>query len=184
MRKQSVKLDKEDTLLLLLLALTEEGAMEKVRSITRIEKLMYLLQRETQFSDKLGDKFQFRPWKFGPFSREIYDAIDLLESLGLVHTEEQELASYVEYTERNDLTGAEQEDPIVEKVFSLTGRGAAVAEKLKSLIATEDWNEILKLKKRFERTPLTSLIQYVYHRYPETTDKSVLEHLKPRERAS
>ncbi len=178
MAKPSRTLEREDLLLLLLLALSAPG--KKVSSVTRLEKMMFLLQKETALSKNLPDKFEFKAWKFGPFSKGVYEALDLLFSLGLVEIEEKELASYVEYTERDALVETEQDEPIMEKVFSLTDRGRKVAEKLKSVISSEDWNEVIQLKRRFERAPLTSLIQYVYHRYPETTEKSVLEHLKPR----
>lgn len=179
----SKRLDKEDVLLLLLSAMSGSGAKEKVSSITRVEKMMFLLQNETTFSDRVVEKFAFQPWKFGPFSKEIYEDLDLLSSLDLVNVEERELANYVDYTEEDHLIGGEDDEPVVEKVFSLTDRGKRVAEKLRGHISEEDWSEIIRLKKRFEGVPLTRLIQYVYHKYPETTQKSVLEHLKPRQLA-
>jgi hypothetical protein len=180
MAKQAAQLEKEDILLLLLSALSGPGAKERVASITRLEKLTFLLQKETRFLGKIQDKFAFEAWKFGPFSREIYEALDLLSSLDLVEVEERELANYMEYTERDELIGMEEDEPIVEKVFSLTSRGRKIADKLRSSVSDRDWAELVNLKQRFERVPLSSLIQYVYHKYPETTSKSVLEHLKPR----
>ncbi len=183
MTKQFKRLDKEDVLLLMLSALSGEGGKKKVAGVTRIEKMMFLLQKETAFSGKLEDKFDFKPWKFGPFSEDVYDALDLLASVGLLNIEERELANYVEYTEQGELIGLEEAEPIepvVEKRYSLTERGREVAEKLRTLISDTDWAEIVNLKRRFERVPLTGLIQYVYQRYPETTEKSVLEHLKAR----
>jgi uncharacterized protein YwgA len=180
MQNQARRLDREDILLLLLSALSGCGPKRRVTGITRLEKLMFLLQKETGFSGKFQHKFQFEPWKFGPFSKEIYEDLDLLASLNLVRSEVQELPSYAEFTEEDKLVESEADEPIVQKVFSLTDRGCKVAEKLRDVISDEDWAEVAQLKKRFEKVPLTRLIQYVYHRYPETTSKSVLEHLKPR----
>jgi uncharacterized protein len=180
---QQTALERDDVLLLLLLAMSDKSK-QRVASITRIEKLMFLLQKETVFSGALHEKFAFKPWKFGPFSQGIYEDLDLLISARLVDVEERELANYVEYTEQNELSdnplGSEPGEPVVERVFSLTDRGKKVAEKLRSLISEKDWQEIAGLKRRFESVPLTRLIQYVYHKYPETTGKSVLEHLKAR----
>ncbi len=178
MPEQSRQLDKEDVLLLLLFSMSGEEAKESVASITRVEKMMYLLQEETEFSSKLQDRFEYKPWKFGPFSKGIYESLDLLFSLDLLDIEVREL-NYIEYTERDVLTGMEEEEPVVEKIFSLTDRGRRVAEKLKSLILEKDWEEFINLRRRFEEVPLTALIQYVYRKYPETTSESVLEHLKP-----
>lgn len=180
MQGQPKKLDREDILLLLLSALSGGEAKQRIAGITRLEKMIFLLQKETKFSGKIESKFSFEPWKFGPFSREIYEDLDLLASLGLVDTEEQELPSYAEYTEEDSLVEAEAYEPVVQKIFSLTDRGAKVAEKLKDAISRSDWAEVEQLNRRFEKVPLTRLIQYVYHKYPETTSKSVLEHLKPR----
>lgn len=181
MPEQSRKLDKEDVLLLLLFSMSVEEAKGSVASITRVEKMMYLLQQETEFSGKLQDKFEYKPWKYGPFSKGIYESLDLLFSLDLVNIESRELANYMEYTERDELKliGMEEEEPVLEKVFSLTDRGKRVAENLRGLISKKDWAEFINLKRRFERVPLTALIQYVYRLYPETTTESILEHLKP-----
>jgi uncharacterized phage-associated protein len=179
MPKSSIKIDREDLLLILLLAMSERS--ERVGSITRLEKMMFLLQKETDVPKKLqAAKFDFKAWKFGPFSKEVYEALDLLSSLRLVDIEEKELAGYVEFTERDELVAAEENEPVIEKVFSLTDRGRKVAEKLKALLSEDEWNKVVQLNRRFESVPLTSLIQYVYRKYPETTEKSVLEHLKPR----
>ena len=180
MQNQPSKLDREDILLLLLSALSGCGTKQRVAGITRLEKMMFLLQQETAFSGKLQNKFNFEPWKFGPFSREIYEDLDLLACLGLVEAKVQELPSYAEYTEEDRLIESEVDEPVVQKVFTLTDRGCRVTEKLRAAISDRDWAEIGQLKKRFEKVPLTRLIQYVYQKYPETTSKSVLEHLKPR----
>ena len=180
MQNQLSQLDREDILLLLMSALSACGTKQRVAGITRLEKMMFLLQKETAFSGKLQNKFNFEPWKFGPFSREIYEDLDLLASLGLVEAEVQELPSYAEYTEEDKLIEQEDFEPIVQKLFSLTDRGCRVAEKLRAAISEKDWAEVGQLKKRFEKVPLTRLIQYVYQKYPETTSKSVLEHLKAR----
>lgn len=181
MQNQPSNLDREDILLLLLSALSGCGTKQRVAGITRLEKMMFLLQKETGFSGKLQNKFNFEPWKFGPFSKEIYADLDLLASLGLVDAEERTLPSYVEHTEREEYSRLiEDDEEIVEKTFALTDRGCKVSEKLRAFVSDKDWQEIEGLTKRFEKVPLTRLIQYVYHRYPETTSKSVLAHLKAR----
>ncbi len=182
MPEQPGQIDKEDVLLLLLFSMSGEEAKESVASITRVEKMMYLLQEETEFLGKLQDKFEYKPWKFGPFSKGIYEALDLLFSFDLLDIEVQELPNYPEYTERDELKliGMEEEEPAIEKVFALTDRGKRVAENLKGSISKKDWAELINLKRRFEGVPLTALIQYVYREYPETTTESILEHLKPR----
>ena len=109
--KQQTALERDDILLLLLLAMSEKSK-QRVAGITRIEKLMFLLQRETVFSGKVHEKFDFKPWKFGPFSKEIYEDLDLLVSAGLVDVEERELANYVEYMQQAYVEYMEQDELI------------------------------------------------------------------------
>ncbi len=167
------KLDKED-ILILLLAASSTTPKGRIEGITRLEKLMFLLQHETHFSGKIKDKYQFEPWKFGPFSKEIYDSLDFLLSCDLVTIEEIDLANYIEYMERRSLTEVEDKDlEIKQKIISLTERGHRVAEKLKHLISDTDFKELVSLKDRFLRMPLNRLIQYVYHKYPDYTGESI-----------
>jgi uncharacterized protein YwgA len=180
MQNKPAQLDREDVLLLMLAALSGPGAKQRVSGITRLEKMIFLLQKETGFSGKAQNNFKFEPWRYGPFSKEIYEDLDLLASLDLIDAEEQHLPRYAEYTEEDKLIEAEEYEPVVQKTFSLTERGRRVAEKLRASISQEDWREIEQLKKRFGSVPLTRLVQYVYQKYPETTSKSVLQHLKPR----
>ena len=124
------QLDREDVLLLLLSALSDPNAKQRMAGITRLEKMMFLLQKETEFSGKLHNKFNFEAWKFGPFSKEIYEDLDLLASLDLVEIRERKLPSYIEYTEERRLIESDQDEPVIEKIFSLTDRGRRVVKKL------------------------------------------------------
>jgi len=173
---------KED-LILLLLAAPEEprGITGRMIGVTRLEKLVFLAQKQIQSVASNMEAFLFRPWKFGPFSEEIYDAIDTLHNLDLITVTERDLASYPEAVESEALEDEPAGEPVLEKVFELTPRGKQVADALrKTEIPEEVWKELCDLKKRFGNLPLSRLIHYVYHKFPETTAKSVLEHLKPK----
>ena len=63
MQNTTRQLDREDILLLLLSALSGPSAKKPVAGATRLEKMMFLLQNETGFSGKLGNKFKFENWK-------------------------------------------------------------------------------------------------------------------------
>ena len=173
---------KED-LILLLLAAPEEPSDTTGRMIgvTRLEKLIFLAQKQIQSVASNVEAFSFRPWKFGPFSEEIYDAIDTLHNLDLITITERGLASYPETVESEALEDEPAGEPVLEKVFELTPRGERVANALREKeIPEEVWKELCDLKKRFGKLSLSRLIHYVYHQFPETTTKSVLEHLKPK----
>jgi len=176
---------KEDLVLLLLAApVGKPGTGGDVHGITRLEKLLYLAQKELEPLKDAAEPFEFRPWKFGPFSQAVYDATDTLYNLDLISISTRDVASYPESSEMETLEGEVEdgrlEEPILEKVYRLTPRGEKVVAALKKTEVPPDlWDAICSLKRRFGKLSLTRLIHYVYHTYPDSAVETVLEHLKP-----
>lgn len=69
---------------LLPLALLHIGG-ESIDGATRFQKLVFLAQEETD----LDEIFHFRADKYGPFSPELAQTLDLLEERGLINKEVQ-----------------------------------------------------------------------------------------------
>src|SRR5438309_1531287 len=78
-----VQLDREDVILLLLEANERLLGKKWFSGITRMEKLLFLVEKETEF-EGIARFFPFQPHNFGPFSKEVYEAIDFLESCDLI----------------------------------------------------------------------------------------------------
>lgn len=183
---EGFQLDREDIVLLLVEANERLFGRSTFGGITRLEKLIFLLQKETDFR-KVGDLYEFTPHNFGPFSKEVYEAIDFLESCDLIETRERAYSSYYANKEESQLLEELDEgDPsesiagsdagAVEKMFSLTKNGREVARKLRQVIASrypKSTEQIDSLILRHGNLPLNQLIRYVYRRYPETTTKSI-----------
>ena len=172
---------KEDIILLLLAAPAAKSGSGELSGVTRLEKLIFLAQEEMKGLDDSVEAFKFKPWKFGPFSEEIYEALDMLCNVDLVDVRERKIASYPEFVESEGLVDVAEQVGVVEKVFKLTDRGQRVADILQEELPPGVWDAICQLKKRLGELPLTRLIHYVYHKYPETTTESVLDHLKPKD---
>ena len=69
---------------MLLLLIGLNGISEHgLGGITRIQKLLYLLDTEEQIHPS-GDGFNFEAYKAGPYSSRIYDDLEFLENLNLV----------------------------------------------------------------------------------------------------
>lgn len=51
--------------------------------VTRLQKLLFLVEKEGQVNLKDSD---FEPYKFGPFSRKVQDDIDFLVNLGYIES--------------------------------------------------------------------------------------------------
>src|ERR1700687_3053102 len=70
-------------LLLLLIGLESSGSPRSLGGITRIQKLLYLLDAEENI--KPGqDGFNFVAYKAGPYSPRIYDDLEFLENLNFI----------------------------------------------------------------------------------------------------
>lgn len=175
-----IDVDREDILLLILDANRRIGGHEKFKGITRLEKLIFLLakDRDCTVVDKL---FDFKAYKFGPFSKDVYEASEFLRGINFVSVDERPVMSHYATTEEELLTedtSDEELSPIAahEKVFTLTPEGKKVAEKLREIWQLErpaDLARVDDVLRRFGMLPLNQLIRYVYRRFPEMAAKSV-----------
>ncbi|MCH8242698.1 MAG: hypothetical protein IH897_08820, partial [Planctomycetes bacterium] len=90
-------------LLLLLLGLDGPSVTAKgIGGITRLQKLLFLLWKEADIQE-VESCFQFKPYKAGPYSRKLYDELELLENLALIQSEVQGEATEAEAAELEEL---------------------------------------------------------------------------------
>ena len=172
-------------LLLLLLGLDEHGASEKgIGGITRLQKLLFLLWKEAGI-EQVNDKFEFKPYKAGPYSRALYDELELLENLGYVQTEVQGEATEAEAVELDELSFeqlmgddatpflgdttrevARTADTFEERRYSLTPKGLEAVKGLLSRPGAQPFAEgIRRVKSKFADYSLQDLLYHVYTRY-------------------
>jgi uncharacterized protein len=164
-------LDSTDLVLLLLAAPTaNERLQDAMPGITRLEKLLYLVDRETEEGKKVGERFSFKPYDFGPFSKDVYEAVRVLEAAGLLREELVYSGRDVDSVEAR-LAGLDEEPEGTERRFFLTPDGKVVADLL-SERAPKLIEELTRIKDRYGRLPLRNLIHYVYTRYPGSAQRS------------
>jgi uncharacterized protein YwgA len=166
-----------DLVLLLLAAPTAvPSAAGRINGITRLEKLLYLAEKETDVGKAVShDPLSFVAYDYGPFSKDVYEAVDLLEDSGLV-TEEQAIdGQSIDGVADNDVTGTTDQDEYIERRFALTDSGKSVAALLArqypSVVTT-----LSSLKNTYAERHLSSLIRYVYTTYPESAVNSKIAH--------
>ncbi len=179
MPTRALELDSEDLILLLLEANERLLHKDAISGITRLEKLLFLLKNETDF-EGIASFFVFEPHNFGPFSKEVYEAVDFLEGCELIQVREKIYTSlYASSNEAklsSEISDEDEEIQATEKIFSLTENGRTVATKLREALATRraaDVNALDHIVLRYGSWPLNQLIRYVYRRFPEMTVKSV-----------
>ena len=170
-------LEGSDLVLLLLAAPTSvESAANRVNGITRLEKLLYLADRETTTTQAVtGEKLGFIAYDFGPFSKDVYQAVEILEQSGLLTEHEYVDGHTVDGIEDVLVTGEDQTEEYVERRFELTANGKLVAELL-SRHHPEVVRQLSAIKDRYAERPLSSLIRYVYKTYPKSAVNSKIAH--------
>ena len=193
-----LQLDPEDIILLLLEANEKLLGKRTLAGVTRLEKLLFLLQKETSF-EKMDSFYEFTAHNYGPFSKEVYEALDFLEGCELIQIKErvhsshyanvgeilllQEIANVGEIKLLQEISEVEAEEVttdnaigVTEKLFTLTENGHKVAQKLRQTIEKhrpKDVEELRAIIRRYGKLPLNQLIRYVYRQYPKMTVKSI-----------
>ena len=188
-------------MLLLLIGLNDSE--HGLGGITRIQKLLYLLDTEEHIHPT-GEGFNFEAYKAGPYSSRIYDDLEFLENLSLIQRSKPSddletgvlsasaVTSDPEQAEVDltfeDLMGPEDimapepdeiaptADSYEETRYTLTDEGK---RKMEELLANREYQPfvegIRKVKSRFAKYSLNDLLYYVYTRHPEMTTESEIK---------
>lgn len=181
-----IELDAEDVVLLLLEANERLLRKSSLDGITRLEKLIFLLEKETDF-EGVGKFFLFEPHNFGPFSKGVYSAVEFLEGCDLIEVREKSYPSVYATSDEVKLLSelldsdvpddsALSESQITERQFLLTDDGRTVATKIRDAVIRRRPADVKGLDlviKKYGHLPLNHLIRYVYRRYPAMTVKSI-----------
>ena len=172
-------------LLLMLIGVDDRAeASESVSGITRLQKFLFLLDREEDVRPEIG--FDFQPYKAGPYSPKLYDDLELLENLGLIRSEANAESTITETVDINrlsfeDLMGgfdelnvtAPRADSFEERRFTLTDKGRLRVEKLlQNPEYSREVDGIRRVKSRYSRHSLRDLLRHVYRKYPDMTTES------------
>lgn len=168
-------LETDDVIVLLLGA---PGATERdsgrIEGITRLEKLLFLLEKESGVDEWLKEDAAFSSNNFGPFSAKAYQEIETLTTAGLVEDSATLSDSAEDTWETENIIGEVTPEPYATRNLALTDKGRRYYQALLAELPPEAESVISELKRRFGSIPLRRLIRYVYERYPEYTDKSVI----------
>lgn len=135
-----------------------------IRGITKLQKLLFLIEKETEFFEECGDDlaFEFYEHKMGPFSENVYEELRFLQQLNAIETQPME---------------GEDEDPdaLTNKVFTITPKGEKIAAELASQLDDEYNEELAGLVAKYNSMDLTELLRCVYNDYPDYTTESEIK---------
>jgi hypothetical protein len=168
-------LETDDAIVLLLGAPGRtERTKGRIEGITRLEKLLFLFEKETPAAAWLKESGDFSAHNFGPFSAKAYQEIETLVAAGLVRDSERITDSAEDSWEIRNIIGVQTPDPYVTRDFELTDLGKRYYASLLSDLPGTAEQQVGELKTRFGSTPLRQLVRYVYERYPEYTENSLI----------
>jgi hypothetical protein len=155
----------EDLVLLLIAAHGPDGQTGRLNGITRLEKLLFLADMETKVSTSVDLPFAFRAYDYGPYSKAVYEGVDLLEQAGLLREERVLEGASLDELEEDFAAGTDIREG-VERRFVLTDAGEEVAALLKVRNPRES-EDLAQIKQQYGGLPLRTLIRYVYRKYPD-----------------
>jgi len=177
----------KQALLLLLLGTDDSGPTPTgIGGMTRLQKLLFLLWKEAGI-EEVDRGFEFRAYKAGPYSRKLYDELELLENLGLIKGEDQGEATEAEAAEIEELSfehlmgddahpfqsvrsrsEASTADSFEERRFTLTDEGLQLVTKLFNDPKYRTFVDgIRRIKSRFANYSLQDLLYHVYTKYED-----------------
>ncbi len=185
----TARIGRRDLEMLLIGLEPEEGLHAALGGITRLQKYLFLLEREGGVTAE-GNGFTFEPYKAGPYSSKVYDDLEFLENLGLISAdvtanasefeldEVERVTSDVERLTFDQLMGDQVEredaaDAYEERRYRLTPDGIAQVRKL---LANPTYKPVVdgirKIKSKYGNHSLHDLLYHVYTKYPEMATES------------
>lgn len=148
-------MDPKRVLILATLNASEDGIVE---GRTRLQKLIFLAQKS---NEGVPEVFQFEPYDYGPFSAPILHDLDSLREDGYVVEETEQIRNGKKY------------------IYQLTEDGKEALDEADEADSDEvDIKELIDAAQsavsKYNKMPISRLLEYTYNKYPEYTKKSVL----------
>lgn len=143
-------LDPEHVVLLTLLRLNQS---DPIKSLTKVQKIVFLAQRGGLKTDPISDPiktyFDFQAEKYGPYSPEITDKLDELAEEGLIERQESEHSGRSEYT------------------YSIEKAGHEAVKKRRDAVSIDELRTIKLAKRLYNKIPTAQLLDKVYGSFPD-----------------
>lgn len=159
-------LSKPELVAILLYAPGRTGNIgEPIVGKTRLMKLVFLLLEEGGLAGEAAETTSFKPYKFGPFDPEVFDAIEALKELDIIEetgTREDEMEMLEDIAEPYD----------TDTVYKLTPQGIAKVERIVKQLPPEILRKISNYKSIYGDKPLVEILHYVYGKYPRYAELS------------
>jgi uncharacterized protein len=176
---------------LLLLYLDDK---KPIRSAVRLTKMMFLFKEEiAPLLKKKGAEINedtlpnFQPYNYGPFSKDIYEQVELFKNIEFIKVQNlnvsEEMDEVDDWEEKafidelaEQSTGYENKRDGKFMQYELLKRGIDyVCSEIEPRFTEDQIKILLEFKNRINQTPIKAILRYVYTKYPEMTENSLIK---------
>lgn len=119
----------------------------------QIQKLLFLLQKKVPSFAKIG--FDFKPYDYGPFDKNVYTELETLATEGLVDIRERGFSSW--------------------RSYGLTTNGLNKAKEIFDNLDNDSREKVNKLSIFVRQLTFSELVSAIYNAYPEMKQNSVFK---------
>lgn len=175
--------------LLILLYLNDK---QSIKGSVRLMKMMFLfneqitpiLKKKGLESEKMPDFFAYN---YGPFSKDLYDQIELFSGIGFINVKDLSVAVAEEMSGVDNVIEKEFIDECYEDEdeyksennfweYSITDIGSGfIEQELIKNISSEQMDILKQFKRKITEIPIKQLLYYVYTKYPKYTENSLIK---------
>jgi uncharacterized protein YwgA len=125
----------------------------RIEGRTQLQKLTFLGQKE----GRMEGGYDFRSWKFGPFSDDIWKDLDMLVSQG----------------QTTEIPQNSRDGEVLGYMYLLSKQGRDyVTNEILPKLDQQTLSLLKTLMTRYSHMSLDELLTYVYQKYPEYTGES------------
>lgn len=187
---KTTKLTGADFLLILLYL----NDMEPIRGAVRLTKMMFLFNKEIvpllktkQPLFDIGSLPEFIAYNYGPFSKDVYEQVSLFQNINFIKVENlkaseemgevddwEEPLSRDDFFEISDQYDQQVDGRYMEYSLGLSGKQYVESELINN-VSIEQRQLLENFKTRITTTPIKNILRYVYLKYPEMTENSLIK---------
>jgi uncharacterized protein len=120
-------------------------------SPVQVQKLLFLIEKKA--GKELGHHFNFKPYDYGPFDKDVYRALEILSQQGLV-----------------EIIGLPSEKG---RQYKLSPRGQAEAKKLLDELPSRYKRFLVTLSDFVRSLTFSKLVSAIYREYPAMKVNSI-----------
>lgn len=181
------KIDSKQLLLYMLYLGFDNQENVPIDGTTRIQKMFFIFEKEILpcLKNKTYDSPAFFAYNYGPYSKDISENIRFFHNIKFIdetvldYDKPQKAVEEEIYDESDwlfdDINSVNENESIKEYSYFLTQIGLKyVKENLLNLYDSEDKKLLQQFKKKICSMPLSGIIDYVYHKYEDMTEKSLI----------